>query len=54
MALERARFAGASLRVETTADASTDELAARVVVAERLGLPLVLGEETYHLHEQRP
>lgn len=53
VSLERARFAGASPRVETPADASTGEVAARVLVAERLGLPLVLGEETYHLHEQR-
>lgn len=51
--LGRARFAGASPRVETPADASVGELAARVLVAERLGLPLVLGESTYHLHEQR-
>jgi hypothetical protein len=53
VSLERARFAGASPRVEAPADASIDELAASVLVAERLGLPLVLGDETYHLHEQR-
>jgi hypothetical protein len=51
--LERARFAGASPRVEAAADASADEVAARVLAAERLGLPLVLGEQTHHLHEQR-
>lgn len=52
-ALERARFAGASPRVETPTDAPADELAARVLVAERMGLPLILGRSTYHLHEQR-
>jgi hypothetical protein len=51
--LERARFAGASPRVEASAAASADEVAARVLAAERLGLPLVLGEQTHHLHEQR-
>jgi hypothetical protein len=51
--LERARFAGASPRVEVPANASADEVIARTLAAERLGLPLVLGENAYHLHERR-
>jgi hypothetical protein len=51
--LERTRFAGVLPRVDVPADAGTDEIAARTLAAERLGLPLVLGESIYHLHEQR-
>jgi hypothetical protein len=51
--LERARFAGASPGVEIPADASTDEVVARALAAERFGVPLVLRERAHNLHEQR-
>ena len=51
--LERARFAGASPRVEIPAGASAGEVAARTLAAERLGLPLVLDGSAHYLHEQR-
>jgi hypothetical protein len=50
--LERARFAGASPRVELPADATADEIVARTLAAERLGVPLVVGGETHYLHER--
>lgn len=52
-AVARARFAGASPRMEVPADASADEIVARTLAAERLGLPLLLGEQPHHLHEQQ-
>lgn len=52
-AAERARFAGASPRVELPPDAPLDEAAARILAAERLGLPLVIDGQVHHLHEGR-
>lgn len=49
--LERARFAGASPRVEVPDDASPDDVAARTIVAERLGLSLVVGGRVHSLHD---
>jgi hypothetical protein len=39
--------------VEVPANASADEIAARTLAAERIGVPLVLGRTVHHLHEGR-
>jgi hypothetical protein len=51
--LARARFAGAAPQVVVPGDAPASEIVAHALVAERLGLPLLLDGQAHQLHDQR-
>lgn len=51
--IERARFAGASPRIELAADHTLDDAIARALAADRFGAPLIVGGQIHHLHEER-
>jgi hypothetical protein len=51
--LERARFAGASPRIELRPDDGLADAVARALAADRFGVPLVIGDRVHHLHEER-